>query len=262
MQKVFIIGSHRTGTMTFANFFDKYFNNVYSYHQYKGLRAIYILSNIYLMKNKYKNVLYKFIKYYIVRHIEKHPNNNNIYLVSNGFNYIAVDILKEIYDDIKIIHIVRDPRDFVTSYINFINTRWQSWLANNLIPFWNVSGYKIEEFNKKEWKKLSQFEKFCWHWKFKNTKIFELYGNDKNNYYFFKFEDIINKKTRKKSLIKLLNFIGLEYIENCENFFNKKYNISKRKILPDWQEWDTDKSIMLNNICSELMQKYNYGNEI
>ncbi len=260
MNKIFILGTHRTGTKTLNYFFNNYYKEVNSFHQFNSLRLINIFSNCYLANKMSENIYKNLIKRTLIKHIRKN-SKDKIYIIANGFNYLSVKFLKDIYDDIKVVHIIRDPRDFVVSYINFIANRWQSWVANNVIPFWNINGYEVNQYTKIEWKNLSQFEHFCWLWKFKNELIMKLYSDNNGNYFLMKLETLNNKKARKEVIERLLNFVGLEYKKNCEDFFDRKYNFSKNSKMHKWIMWDSKKANKLNNICGELMRKYNYGHE-
>ena len=260
MRLVFILGSHRTGTNTLASFFDQHYGNeVASFHQYAGLRKVNIDSTRYLYGKISEHNFRKTINRVIVEHINQQTKST--YILSNGFNYLAARFIEQEFNDVKIVHIVRDPRDFVQSYTNWVHGRWQSWVANKFVPFWNVSGNKIGEMTKQQWNSFNEFQRFCWYWKFKNEKIEDWYSADAESYFFIRFEDLINKEKRVDSLNGLLNFTGLKYQSGCETFFDTKHNASKGHTLPNWQKWDKKKCRQLNEICGNLIKKYSYGSE-
>lgn len=261
MKYVFIVGSHRTGTKTLAKYFNEFYDNISCYHQYNGLRLVNIFSNLYMAGKISERVLEFVIDKVINNHI-KNNSDNNAYIVSNGFNYLSVKYLRKYYQGVCVIHIVRDPRNFVTSFINFIHSRSKSWIANKYIPFWHIPGYALSEIEKKDWMKMPLFEKFCWSWKIKNSLIENIYSNcNNNNYLFIKLENIQKKESRVLNIKKITNAIGFDYKENSSDFFDNKYNKSRSNIMKPWQYWDNDLALKLDEICSPLMKKYKYGDE-
>lgn len=259
MTKIFVLGSHRTGTKSLAGFFDKNFDDMTSYHQYDTLRLVNVTSNMYLSKALPKVLFHAFLKRFWINKIESH--NNRFYVESNGFNYMAADYAKQYFDDVKIIHAIRDPRTFVTSYYNWVEGRDKSKFAKNFVPYWNLSPHKLGLLSKKEWEAMDTFERYCWNWNFKNQKIEELYSKDAENYFLLKFEDLIDEKKRELLLPDLLNFLKLPYSPNLLRYFDKKQNQSQAKLIGHWSTWDQDKCQKINKHCASLMAKYNYGVE-
>ncbi len=195
----------------------------------------------------------------VVRRIKQH--HADYYIEVTGFNYISASIINRHFSGVKIVHIIRDPRDFVTSFLNWVHRRRKSWIAHNLTPFWNVSGYLAGEMSKSEWSKMDEFERYCWQWKYKNQKILELYSNDKENFITFRFEDLISSTNNKKTLDELLTFIGLPYSPGSEEYFQVKQNVSDKRYFSNWRNWNKERCRQLQNICGHLMEQYDYGTE-
>jgi hypothetical protein len=260
MRTVFFIGSHRTGTKTIANFFsDNYKGVVVSYHQPQILRIVNILTNMYLENFIAEKTYDEFIKYLVVNRIAKIPSA--IYIESNGFNFVSAIYAKKHLSDIKIIHLIRDPRDFVASYMNFIDGRLKSRIAHTIIPFWNLSGHRTGKLSKTTWKRMDRFEKYCWNWQFKNQLIIDLYRSVKENFITIRFEDIVNHSTRESSIKKMLNLIDLPFVDASLGYFNIKQNESKVKRFPLWRGWDSQTCQKLESICGPLMNRFHYGSE-
>lgn len=256
MVNIFIIGSHRTGTKTLAHFFNDCFLNVKSYHQYDTLRWINVFSNAYLAGRLSESLFYKFLDVFWIKKIKSHKVKH--YVESNGFNFISAAYAKKKLLNVKIVHIVRDPRDFVTSYYNWVEGRKKSAFASKYIPFWNLSGAEVGSLSYDVWNNMTRFERYCWLWYYKNKKIEELYSSDKETYFFLRLEDLINTTTREKTLTSLLNFLSLPYEQDMLSFFDVKRNQSKKEKMSNWKNWDKEWVQKLENICEELMRKYKY----
>ncbi len=261
MKLIFILGPHRTGTKSYAHYFQKYFDReVHSFHQYGSLRLVNVFSNLFLSK-LITEATYKWVlKKTLVKHIEAH-SDKPIYLVSNGFNFLAVKYILEIYNDVKVVHAIRDPRTFVISYINFIDGRWQSKLANRMIPYWHLSGYRQGSFSNQTWKSFNRIEKYVWYWCYKNDFIESNYGNQKENYLRLRLEDIENGSLRVGQLAALHDFVGLPFQKDYAVFFDKKVNESRGELLPKWQKWNKNQAKKVYQICAPLMKRYGYGFE-
>lgn len=259
MTKVFIIGAHRTGTKTLAGFFNNSFESVKGIHQYDALRFVNVFSNMNVSHKLPKSFFHLLLRKIWLNKIDK--ENVSHYIESNGFNYIAANYAKTYYPKVKIIHAIRDPRGFVTSYYNWVGGKASSGFAKKIVPYWNVSGVELGHYSKEEWKNMDTFQRFAYYWNFKNETIEQLYADDTNNYFLLKFEELIDKQKRPVLLNNMLDYLELEYHDGLPSYFDKKQNQSKQKILGKWQTWTPLQCQQLHNICHVLMKKYNYGNE-
>ncbi|MFW5895334.1 MAG: hypothetical protein ACOCT9_01190 [archaeon] len=256
---ILIISTGRTGTKSLAGFFDKHFDNLKSYHQPRLSRRINVLSNMYISgiipESIFKKAINSLKKDIIVN------SEQEYYVEANTMNYISADVLKEIKGKkVYIIHVIRDPRDFVRSYINWKHMRIQSYIANSVLPFWHPSGFLLDDYSLLEWLKLDEFEKNCWYWKEENKIMLDLYSD----YEYFKsvrFEDIFLADDKERFLKELVEFVGLEFEKGMMDYFETKKNKSKKEYFPKWDEWGPEKCKKLQAICEDLMDEYDYGEE-
>lgn len=49
-------------------------------------------------------------------------------------------------DNVCIIQIIRNPEAFAKSFYSFSRKKWKSFLAHNLLPFWQLEVYPLENF--------------------------------------------------------------------------------------------------------------------
>ncbi len=255
---VLIISTGRTGTKSLAGFFNEHFDNLKSYHQPKFSRRINVLSNMYISGLLPESILKKAINKWKTHKIIN--SDHEYYVEANTMNYIAAKFLKEIDKTVYIIHIIRDPRDFVRSYINWQHMRIQSYLASSVIPFWHPSGAFFGDYSFWEWITLDEFEKNCWFWKVENQLMLDLYS-DYNYFKSLRFEDIFLSDDKEETLRDLTEFIGLDFKKDMLDYFETKKNISKKEYFPKWNEWNEERCKKLNSICGGLMDRYSYGDE-
>lgn len=252
-QPVIFQSTHRCGTKGLESFFREYYPSVYCVHQPKYSRLINIITTLRLY-GVISDAMFSWVAYITrINRIER--INEKFYLETNGFNLLLAERIVNEFPHTKIIHIVRDPRSWVVSYMNWTKGRVKSKIAYSYIPFWNLNLSRLDIMTQQQWLKLEEYQKFIHWWKFKNDLIESLYS-DKHNYSLFRFEDLyMNRESNE--LHRLLEFIGLEYSDEMLNFFNKKRNESKTLFKLD-SFWNAEKLEYLKSTTNSQMKKYSY----
>jgi len=173
----------------------------------------------------------------IIEYLKRYKNNNNY----------------------KIIHLVRDPREYVTSFMNWKERKKSGVIAHHLTPFWQPSPLFHENFNIFKRLMMSKYEHFCWVWNFKNSLIEKSFLGY-SNYYLIKLEEMISNEFK---IFHMLNFLDID-TENKNivyTMLKQKVNLSKRKWFPEWRQWDPVYVNKMDYYCHKLMIKYGYGEE-
>lgn len=167
----------------------------------------------------------------------------------------------------KILHVVRDPRNFVTSFMNWRKQKLRRMVLHHLIPFWQPNPCNVGDgsglgsyFN------MSKFEHFCWIWAYKNNlfeKKIKEYGVES---FFFKFESLMRLNEPEYKSIETINALSsfLNVPESCliEQVNNLPVlNSSRSKSFPKWDQWSRKQAAILEKRCGPLMRKYGYGSE-
>jgi len=251
---ILFVSTGRTGTKTLANFFKDTFPEVTSYHQPAYSRVINVFSNMYLSNILPESFLKRFVYYY------KFPQilscKTRIYVEANTMNYVVAPYFKELRMDLHVFHVIRNPFDWVTSYINWIEGRAFSKIANTIIPFWHANGFLSDKYSLLEWLKMSDFEKMCWYWSYENEIILNR-CKQISNFKTFKFEDLFINKN-ENILIDILKKLGLKYESSMMKYFEKKQNVSNKRYFPTPNYWDKHSIEILESICGDMMKRYGY----
>lgn len=225
MDYLFIIGTHRTGSKLMAHFFDQEVDGAIGVHQYRQLQLNNILSNKHLCGALSSKIYKKKIKKeWIQEHLIPRQGNGMLYVESNGFNYLSANqaMIHLSPYQVKIIHMVRDPRTAITSHMNWIKSRSKSMLANYIIPYWNLNGRYQNSFNFISWTQKSLTEKLMYNWTWKNKLISELYDSNKGNYMLLRLEDLIDRNTRKYTLESISSFLNINNLERSVSFLIRR----------------------------------------
>jgi hypothetical protein len=187
-------------------------------------------------------------------------SEKEIYIDSNNQIYALLPLAPYLYPGLRVIHLVRDPRDYVRSHLNWAKHRPKSFIANYLTPFWQPNAWLLKEMLWSEWIRLSQFERYCWIWDYKNRYIGQLEGSS-TPYLRIYFEDFFGAPNPLNALQKMLEFLDLELVDGIVGKFQHPVNPNKGKSFPKWAEWSNAQCQQLSAFCGETMQKYGYGNE-
>lgn len=254
-----ILSTGRTGTMFFADLLRDFYPQADVYHEAgERSRLINIISHAYLSGFVPWSVPHWAWKRAIAPALE--TCSKPIYIDSNNQLYAFITIKPELYDNLHVLHLVRDPRDYVRSHINWVRHRLKSFIANCLVPFWQPNAWLLKEVPFRKWIRFSIFKRYCWIWNYKNHRIEQI--KDKGFPYLrVLFEDFFQTADPIPALERMIKFLNLEYAENIEERFQRPVNPAKGKSFPHWMNWPSERCRQLHNLCGDTMTRYGYGKE-
>ena len=182
---------------------------------------------------------------------------------SNSQWWALTHLINKAWPAAKIAVIVRDPRDWIRSWINK-SGRYDRYDLVAYIPPGRLTPQKVGDHKwAQHWEDFSTFEKLAWEWMYIYSTITSHSTADQENIKLYRFEDLFS--TEEDTLEEMVNFITLHR--------DKKYGvseISKLKritrnsssgLMPHWKNWNPDQVASINRICGDLMHKFSYGNE-
>lgn len=245
---IFFLSTGRTSTTFLYNLFNKVYPELNITHQEKFSRLINIINNLptgYKVKNKLNILIYRYLKN------KKFPSNTVDPLQSMAI----ANLLKENVSNNKIVHVVRDPRTFVVSFMKWRKDSIKKIILHYLIPFWMPIPY-----NHLHIKKIISLPKkyqFCWVWFLKNKLFWEKFHRSKN-YLLIKMEDLLHEDKKQETYQKISEFLNLENRNiDFKTISFEKLNKS-RKTYPNYSEWNEKDRIYLRNVCGTLMKRFGY----
>jgi hypothetical protein len=257
-QPVLIISTGRTGTIFFSRLFADLYPATASYHERGASRPIQILTNLHfshLFPKSGLQAAWKLLKGSEIETCEK-----PFHIDANCFLYGLAPLAPELYPKLKVIHIVRDPRAYVTSHLNFSRQKGTSFIANYFVPFWQPNPFLVGELPLTRAVGFTRFEKYCWIWNFKNG-VMEKLENTSTPYMRVRFEDLFKTPNPEELFGKITDFIGLPRLSGIRDRFREPANTSAKTVFPDWPEWTPRQCAQLDGFCGERMRRYGYGGE-
>jgi hypothetical protein len=257
-QPVLIVSTGRTGTIFFARLFADLYPQVASYHERGQSRPIQIATHLYysgLLSRKMLTGLWKRLKGNEIAACDK-----PFHLDANCFLYGIAALAPELYPGLKVIHIIRDARTYVTSHLNFARFRRTSFIANYLVPFWQPNPFLTRRMSWSKIAALTRFEKYAWIWDFKN-QVMEQIETSATPYLRIRFEDAFNPVSAEETYRQMVAFLGLPALEGVAARFATPANQAPREHVAEWPEWTPKQCTRLQALCGVRMQRYGYGSE-
>ena len=153
--------------------------------------------------------------------------------------------LQQCFPNCKIIHLVRDGRDVVRSWVNRdVYLKENDWSYRSLKPHATDKYYK-------EWPNMDQFEKCCWFWAEHNLWLLKVTTR------IVRFEEVITDYIQFRRGIEepLRLEIGEE---RWRAAVNKPKNASAQSLMPHWSAWSVLQTRSFDKICEPVMKALGY----
>lgn len=211
------------------------------------------LKTISLLKSRFQaqlrnnsNVQYEQLTNGAIRFLEKTPKNS-----------LRISFLKKVFPDALFIHLIRDPKDNVSSIID-------GWQSKHFITYPNLPGFNNRwsyllppNWQKLQGKSIPEIASF--QWASCNQAIHdELSQMPKENYHVVNYQDFLDNTSEVVN--KLCEFIGIAYDTELKSYCEKplpysRYTLSK----PQKNKWLKHKFDLVEPISqlSELTSNLN-----
>lgn len=246
----FIISTGRTGTRSLAKFLNHFSVN-YALHE--------PLPNLLNEGNDYARGLIdneKIKKKFVAArqfHFKKALANPKVqnYIESNNRLYSFIDQLRELYNEVKFIHVVRDGRDVVRSGLS------RKFYTKHDTAYRIRADYFPDDPFYERWEYLDQFEKVCWWWLKKDKMIYSSTYNHPDSI-MIKFNDLFDSEKKYPGLRKILDFIELEVTDEEINRYLQRVNYTKKFDFDHWSNWDNTTMKKFKAIAGQHMIRLGY----
>ena len=285
---VFLTSAGRTGTKFFGDLLGEMIEGAFSVHEpdviadfkiksFKQLQMFGLYNLIIgklLNKTGIRNLSQNFLsrkidlnklKSAIVNHREKYYQSIKKELIVESYSgwYGTIPGIQSLYKNYKIVVIVRDPRDWVVSNINW-GTMYgkRDWISRMKLGRLNPSMINDLQYLD-NWQHFTHFQKLCWAWKTIYETILQSAEKDPNAI-IVKFEDLFHSKNKYDHLRRLLTFITHYTDRNFsfnipDDILEKKKNANISYTFPNHKNWGIDLINDLDEICGETTKTLGYS---
>ncbi|MCI0521461.1 MAG: hypothetical protein L0Z70_14540 [Chloroflexi bacterium] len=249
---LFILSTSRTGTKSLAEGLDG--GEVRAVHQPPHSRLLTVAGNY---------ALHGWLPYpwlarlvYRLRLPQIASAGRPYYIQVFSLDILPAKIVSQAYAPTHVLHILRDARTFVPSYLNWMRTRKRSMIANRWVYGWHPSGYFTGEFSWGEWRRMDEFQRVCWHWVYKNTLIERLFSQD-SRYQRVYFEGLFSAGG-EAILRTILEKAGIPYVARYGEALKSGKNASRKEYIGRFETWDERRKGQLMEICGGKLQEWGY----
>jgi len=198
-------------------------------------------------------------KLYQQRYSFVNDRTGSPYIESNAGYYGLLDTLDHVYEQYRVVYIIRDGRDWIQSKINWGQMYGKSALQKVFAHTWPTA-YECGEVSLSQWESMPKFEKLCWAWVRLNEFALNSVGNNPN-IRVVKFEDIFISDQRYDNLQELLEFlISIDnpgMLSSIDGWLEKRIHGSWGKF-PKWEDWTSGQKAGFIDVCGPLMNRLNY----
>jgi hypothetical protein len=241
---VFILSTGRTGTQFFEDYFNQTSEAVCRHEPWPS-RRFKFLSNLYLNQKVGSRLVGR-----IYRNSRKKlfgSLQGRSYIESSNFIFGCMIPLKEIYGEVKIIHIVRHPLSYVSSHLGKGFWKGHKRFFARKVPYW-LETLSVED-------RSDPIQLLAARWIYVNRQI----GSyaDGHPYLRIRFEELFSEDpgTASRSLNQIREFCGLPPLDPPENegWLRHPKNVSPHK-----QALKPQEAAYILESCSELIKEYHY----
>jgi hypothetical protein len=256
-QVVVILSTGRTGTKALAHFFNTSYDNVTALHEPRPSRHLRLASNRAMAKGMTADAAVRTLK--SAREDLLASLSRPIYIESNWYIYAFLDALRPVFgENTKVLHVVRDPRTYIPSMLNYGTYQGLKAVATRFLPYWYIRPEQMSDTPAKRWSQMSEAERLAWHWHVVNAELDRapaMFGDD---YLFIRYEDLFAQDG--SGLRKLLPWIGLpENPAMLEKIRGERVNASTGRGNAAWAKVPRDARKAVLEMCADQMGKYGYS---
>jgi hypothetical protein len=180
-----------------------------------------------------------------------------VYLEANPYLYGFASVLDRVFARVRVIHLVRDPRSYVTSAINSGAASGLKGLVASTFPFASLQPHRAEPQCFSAAKDWSPVERFAWGWTFVNRRLASVADHFGDRYRRVRYEELFRPDGRAAR--ELADWLELREIPGrLELLLRSPVNASRGSRIGPWERWSDGERAHLFAHCGELMQDLGY----
>jgi hypothetical protein len=255
---IFIVSSGRTGTKAIAQHLSRCYPEVFAVHEPAPSWRLRMATTRAICGRAKKEELIGLLVKLRRNLIER--VSQPIYVESNPYLSGFVEVLGEVFENPLVVHVVRDPRTYVRSAVNFGAFRGLKKLASEVWPNWFPKPEMcVDERIQSglQWAKMDEIERLSWFWTVVNNHISVGKRVHGDRYLQIGFEKLFSPDGG--GLSRLTSWMGLPESDALRAEANKeRVNASRGNQLPAWEKWGLVDQSKLLEFCGRLMEVYGY----
>lgn len=177
------------------------------------------------------------------------------------------DLLPRAFPQANVVYVIRDPRDWVRSMVNFRAGLYAWRDPRGWFPHMRVRPHDTgEEGLARRWRRMPRFEKIAWSWAARHRAILPRIAGDPR-VRLLRYEDLFESAGKEERFRAMLDFAtAFPDGFRAEVAFDpallaQRSHSSRDGNFPGWRRWDAELARTLELHCGELMRPFGYGGE-
>ena len=253
-QRIFIVGTGRTGTVFLQTFFAAHVDRCLAVHEPSRT----------LKRDSNKAHAGRIGPDRLRRRLHGYMASVEKALASGGFrHYVQVDpwlfgfveLLNEVVPGCRVVHVVRHPYTYIPSHLNrMYKETVQGWLRD-VIPYWKLRGDQAGDYSHEAWRRLPQEIRMAWYWVRCNGAIAAA-ARHLPHFTRVTYESIF--ADGQPGLKALFAFCGFPLDDNALAAVNNRRNAAP----PSFQaadQWPADIRAEVVRLCTPLATTFGYA---
>jgi len=184
---------------------------------------------------------------------------DKMYIESNGGLIFLLPALKELIPNLKVVHVVRNPVDFVRSGVNrCYYSKGKVFQTYAEEQRWKLRTSDFSDATE-DWGAMDMYERFMWTWALKNNCAARFVRENPSIAVRVRFEDIFHCADQSgfHSMLEFLN-LGALSTRFSRNDFKKVINGSEAKFAEPFDTWPSRRKASLERICGPVVRGWDY----
>ena len=252
-----VVSTGRTATKALAAWAGTELEGVRAWHEPFPSRLLRPLCHLYAAGNLSADATVRLLK--AAHRLRRRAMTGRRCFEASPYLRACVELLPRVYDDPLVVHMVRDPRAYVTSYINHGAFSGVKGFFGELLPFWQLKPEHLDPACERSWRTMSPHERVCWRWNALNRLIEEgARSLPADRYLRLRFEDVIDPE--RDGLAPLVDALGLALDRGGRRVtLDIRANESRSAVHPRAGDWSDEMNAVLESHCGERMRAYGYA---
>lgn len=253
---VLIVSTGRTGTKALAHHLNACYSQVLALHEPSPTRfRLRRAANRYLCGRLTGEQLVAILS--AERKALRNGGTHTVYVESNPGLAGFLDAFGQVFDDFRVVHVVRDPRTYIPSALAWGVFRGAKRLLAEFLPFWLPKPDHLPDPGGLAWRRMSHPQRLAWYWSFINRHLDRAPGLYPGRCMRITFESLFARDG--SGLARLVEWIGLPPTDRLTLSANSEnVNASRKRAGTRWAEWDDRDRRAVLSLCAPMMATYGY----